>query len=254
MNLLTLFRSAVRPKLTEKFELACSNVDFDVEEGAEGDIPKQSRGLTSISGLAFVIDYEAADGRISQRVVTCRSLSLRADRSYLNAYCHARRATRTFRVDRIREVFDPQSGESLGSPPVCFAAFDPDVKASSNLHWGLSPQSRADLVALLTVAIFVARCDEEYHPLESTAIEAIATRFWLRMELPGDPDIADIVRYADRLAPDGEIFWLSMRRLKAKPELIRLTREAVRIMIAADGMERKAEFYYANEIDEFFLE
>jgi uncharacterized tellurite resistance protein B-like protein len=245
MDFKKLFQRAVRPNVAPSLILTISVVDDDDLLPVEAD-----NELDVVSGLALVLEYAASNGAISQRLISCRKLSDRAGVLYLSAFCHERQALRSFRVDRILTVFDPATGEDLGAGPVHFLNFRADETAKSRLHWGLSPRRRADLIALLTILIFIARCDERYHPLERDSLEAILARFWIRLELPGDPDFEDIITYADRLSPDGEAFWLSVHRVKETPQLIPLLRQAMREVVEADGILNPSEFYWVREVEE----
>lgn len=248
MDLVNLFSSSVKPIVASKLGFKLQAIEVDPsDEPAVLD-----NELGEISGLALLIEYTAADGIVSQRLVTCRKISDRVGGRYLSAYCHHRRALRTFRLDRIVGVFDPKTGEFMGEPQGYLSRFSSNEISNSALNWGISPSRRADLIAILTCLIFIARCDQDYHSLERDALEAIATRFWLRLEIPSDPDLDDILSYADRLAPDGEAFWLSIQRIRSNHDLVPLFKQALRQIIEADGFQHQSEFYWASQVQEFF--
>lgn len=251
MKLRELLLRAVRPSIHSKFNQVILQVpEFDDElEQFEG-LGDQA-GIESLSGLALIIEYENSKKERAQRVVTCKQLSVQGETEYLKAYCHHRKSVRTFRVDRIADVFDPSSGESLSPVQAFFAQFSPDKVTRSGLSWGLSVQKRADLIALLNALVFIARCDREFHPAERSVLESSLSSFWLRMEVAGDPDFDDILDYATRLSPDGETFWLAMQRFAEDRALSGIFRQQVRALIEADGVIREEEAYWALEIDEF---
>lgn len=250
MKLRDLIDRAVKPRLHERFApLLQSQLSYaeDISEEA-GD--SGSEDLT-LSGLSLVIEYEGAQGQRTQRVVTCKQYEVRASKEYLRAYCHHRGAIRSFRVDRIIDIFDPTTGESLSPVQAFFARFAPDKVAKSGLSWGLSVGRRADLIALLNGLVFIARCDKEFHASERACLEGALTNFWLRLELLGDPDFDDILAYAGKLSPDGETFWVAMHRFREEPRLAEIFRRQSQLLIAADGVVRPEETYWSIEIEEF---
>lgn len=251
MKLRDMLMRVVTPKLHEQYGQLCISVtEFDDETELESPI-EEPEELSSLSGLGLVIEYENGSGVRTQRIVTCKQMSLAGGVQYLKAYCHHRAAIRTFRIDRILDVFDPRTGESLSPVQTFFAQFSPDQVSSSGLSWGLSVSRRADLIALLNALVFMARCDREYHPLERSTIEQALTSFWMRLEILGDPDFAEILQYADRLSPDGETFWLAMHRFREEPRLSEIFQRHARLLIEADNVIRSEEAYWLLEITEF---
>ncbi|MDE2563363.1 MAG: hypothetical protein KGL48_14060 [Sphingomonadales bacterium] len=75
------------------------------------------------------------------------------DIEYIEAHCHLRDATRTFRLDRIKEAADPETGEVLSTaefvarmPPYIEPASDPDppVEALAVTGPGKAPKALAE--------------------------------------------------------------------------------------------------------------
>ena len=248
MNLKDVMGHFVRPKLAEDFVISVINPEADESEEME----LANAALDSVSGLAIIIDYVGADKVASQRLITCRQYSVRDGKHYLAAFCHHRQALRHFRVDRIHGVYNPETGESHGDVTEYFAQYTPNEKTQSGLSWNLSVERKADLLAMLNAMVFVARADREYHPLERSSLESAICRFWLWLELAGEPDCDAIINYADRLAPDGEIFWVALHRMQQDPRLPSIFKHSVRELIDADGHIRPEEVYWGNEIDQFF--
>ncbi|WP_156521719.1 WYL domain-containing protein [Croceicoccus pelagius] len=239
------------PRLHARFanllKIGVDQIDEDDHEADAGDESLSS----DISGLSLIIEYEDAAGKTSQRVITCRQLQVRADKSYVQAYCHHRRAHRSFRLDRVIEIFDPRTGETLSPVDAFFAQFDPNKVTKSGLSWGLSVRQRADLVSLLNALVFLARCDRDFHPAEVESIEATVVKFWLEREIAEDCEIEDILDYAERLAPSGEIFWAALHKFKTDESLKRIFKTAAMQLIAADDVIQKEETYWAIEIEDF---
>jgi len=251
MKLSEMLSRAVRPRLHTRFaEMRLEVPEFDDDEPDTEPLSS----VAAVGGLSVVIEYADAKGATSQRLVTCRSLSVRADKQYLSAYCHHRKSPRTFRLDRIVDIFDANTGESLSPAQAFFAGFRPDDTSPSGLSWGLSVGRRADLIALLNALIFIARCDKEFHPAERESLEKALTSFWLRLEILGDPDFDDMLRYADRLAPDGETFWVAMHRFKEDKVLADVFVRHANLLIQADGVIHELEAYWSVEIADFFAD
>jgi len=251
MKLIDLLNRAVRPKLNEKFgNLLVEVPEFD-DESDETDVSLAQSEFDSLSGLSLILEYADSKGRRSQRVVTCKQLSVQAEVQYLKAFCHNRQSIRTFRLDRILDVFDAQSGASLGPAHGFFAQFAPDKVSTLGLSWGLSVANRADLIALLNALVFIARCDREFHPAEQAALETALTSFWIRLEIAGDPDFSAILDYAARLSPDGETFWLAMQRIAGNSRLSTIVKQQLKAIIEADGIVRQEEAFWSLEIEQF---
>lgn len=254
MKLAELLNRAVKPKLHERFgKLEIEVLELE-ESSVEAPDDKSDPELSSLSGLSLIIEYENAKGEMSQRAITCQQLSVRAGKEYLKAYCHQKKAQRTFRVDRFLDIFDAETGESLSPVQAFFAQFSPDKVTKSGLSWGLSVGRRADLIGFLNALIFLARCDKDYHPAERETLEQALTGFWLRLEIAGNPDFEDILSYADKLAPDGEVFWIAMHRFREDPVLESLFKRYSHILIEADGIVQREEAYWSLEIADFFSE
>ncbi|MBD3728621.1 MAG: WYL domain-containing protein [Sphingomonadales bacterium] len=249
MKLREMLHRAVRPQLNVK--LGKIDLTIPEDEDDDEDIPTDLVGDQSLSGLGLLIHYRDSKGKLSQRVISCRQYAVHAGKEYVSAYCHHRAALRSFRIDRIEDIFDPSTGESLSPVQAFFARFAPDKVTKSGYNWGLSVGQRADIIALLNALIFLARCDREFHPAERDSLESALTKFWLDYEIMGDPDFSDILAYADRLAPDGETFWIAMHRFREVPMLARLFQRQARNLIDADGVVHEREAYWAVEIDDF---
>ncbi len=249
MKLREMLSMAVRPRVHNRFsEVGIDIPEFDDDEQHVEPLDD----LGSLGGLSIVIEYTDSKGILSQRLITCRKLSVRAGKEYINAYCHNRKSPRSFRVDRIKDIFDAATGESLSPAQAFFARFQADEISNSGISWGLSVGRRADLIALLNALIFIARCDKDFHSEERASLESALTSFWIRLEILGDPDFDDLLRYADRLAPDGETFWVAMHRLREDPALADIFVRHANLLIQADGVIHEAEAYWSVEIADFF--
>lgn len=240
---------AVEPRLVQDriFEIPAE----DDEVGPDEDGPPSWSELTPIAGVPIIIAYSDAQGRPSERLLTCQRLDAHSKDLYLWAFCHTRRAVRQFRVSRISDVSDPSTGETHRSPEEFFAQFSLNATHASHPGWGLSVGRKADLVALLNALIFLARCDKKYHPLERASLEDVVLSYWLRSEATGEPDIDSILVYADKLSPDAEVFWVSLRRCAASPLLKRLLQSSAQKLVDADGIISPEENYWGGKLDSF---
>lgn len=251
MSLMDYITKAVRPRYHQTFAGILSiEIRDDLDEVLQ---PSEHRGPENVSltGLSVIIEYQDSRGSQAQRSITCRSLYIADSKRYVNAFCHHRQALRSFRLDRVLDVFDPLTGESLSPVLIFFDRFAPNRITKCGLSWGLSVTRRAQLINLLNALVFVARCDKEFHPAERESLERAITRFWLQFDITADCPADDILRYADRLAPDGETFWLALHRIKEDSVLTQVFRRAARLLIEADGIIRSEETYWVIEIDDF---
>lgn len=203
----------------------------------------------SITGRVLIIEYRDTRGQVSNRQITCRNLADRAGTLYLQAWCHARRAPRCFRVDRIAGLADSTSGEIYDVADFFRAA--PREESHSAYHFGLSVRQFADFNAALNVLAFLARCDGRWHPMEGERIEQFVSSYWLRSEIRSDLDLATVRRHVDRLAPDAESFWVSLSRCAEHPVLRPIIRQHAGAVVDADGVHHPQELYWGRMIDEF---
>ena len=247
MKLREMLSKAVRPRLHNTFAGLELSMPDDEEE-----LPPEEQKLDKISGICVIITYEDSKGNSSQRLVTCKQLSVRGGKYYITAFCHHRQAPRSFLIDRIVDVFDANTGECLSPAQAFFAEFEPDQFARSGFSWGLSVGRRADLIALLNALVFLARCDAEFHPAERDSLEHALTSFWLRLEILGNPDFDDILAYADKLAPDGETFWIALHRFREDEALRDIFVANSNRLIQADGDIHERESFWSFEIADFF--
>ena len=245
-------QKVVRPKLHKRFkELTAEIFEDDDSENEFAAVTSEAAQLNSLSGLNLIIEYEDSRGKRSQRIISCRQYLQASGKDYLKAYCHHRSAMRSFRLDRMLDVFDPITGESLSPVEAFFAQFAADEVQKSGLTWGLSVARKADLIALLNALVFLARCDKDFHPAEREAMEQAVSSFWLRLEIAGNPDCEAILAYSDKLSPDSELFWVALHQIKTDDRLASIFRRSGQLLIEADGVVKDVEAYWAIEFSEF---
>jgi hypothetical protein len=201
-----------------------------------------------ISSFVCIVDY--GEGT---RLITCRRIDRIGELHYVGAICHTARGYRQFRCDRITSVYDASTGELIGNGSY-FEQFALDASRERSQTWGLIPSRKAMLVAGLNILAFMARCDGIWHPLEEEIIESFICTMWLRNEWEGDPPVNEILAHAQRLAPDGETFFRSLRQYATSSKSAKIISRAVGDLIAADGVICSTEASWGAEIDAFFSE
>ncbi|WP_026986546.1 helix-turn-helix transcriptional regulator [Fodinicurvata fenggangensis] len=78
---------------------------------AEDDRLVDMDGPDNLDEWPLCLVYEAADGEVTEREVDTLRLVQRKKALYLYAWCHQADDLRTFRVDRIQELTDLETGE-----------------------------------------------------------------------------------------------------------------------------------------------
>lgn len=201
--------------------------------------------LENIEGVACAISYTDSGGRVSERTITCKRLDRKGGTAYLYAWCHVREQVRQFRTDRIREVYDIESGEVI-APHHFFARFSGSDGASPTNLWGLSVAHRADLLAGLNILTFIARCDRDFHADE---LEAVANYVddWAEAHRYSDRlPVDDVSDHVARLAPDSEQFVVSLERVVDRGGTnLALIGDYMDAVIAADGVLHPNEAHWA---------
>jgi len=128
-----------------------------------------------------LIEYADAEGEITRRRITVTSFDQIEGVTYLRARCHERRADRTFRLDRVRQVFAPDgttesvqdffaalrdstvsTSERAPKPRPLPDPNTPDVTPYTALRRAITPG-----LVLLAAS---ARSDETLHPREIDVI------------------------------------------------------------------------------------
>lgn len=185
---------------------------------------------------AFVIVYTDSAGAPSERRIVCHEVYSADSLIYLRARCLERRASRTFRVDRIREVYCGVTGEDLGAPSAVFVPTG--VRAAKPRP----DRNYQRLMRAIVVLMTVARADGRLHPAEADVlwrfIDQNAPVGWPIDERTG------LKEKALRLAPSVTDFRDDFERLlKFEVDLLPAVLEGVIAIAEADGV------YHPREID-----
>ena len=193
-----------------------------------------------VSGCATFVTYRDAEGRRSQRRITCKSLSGDGRPIYLHGYCHERKAARTFKIARIEELVDYRTGEVV----------EAERHFQELRMHGLVPMRDRGLADLAVTMVFMARCDGDFHPLEEEAIEHGLTRYLLRTG-GNDNEIEKVIGSIPAIAPDGDdVVSAISRLLKAAscPSIVRLILDCSGDVMKADGHYRSEEAVWSSKL------
>ena len=79
----------------------------------------QKSGFTILPvGGSFEMDYINLDGVLSRRIIDVRAFVFSGD-GYIQAFCHERRAVRTFKYGGIIGLVDLETGEVINPAHFC---------------------------------------------------------------------------------------------------------------------------------------
>lgn len=205
------------------------------------DMPSlRIRSRDGTSSWACHIRYVNDRGVESERTITCKRLSGYGDISHIDAYCHAKEMARRFRIDRIVELVDVETGEVM----------DAASQFATLQAVGALPYEDKGYSAFVQIAAFMAKCDGHYHPMEADALEAAITAYVLRFG-GGDVQIADTMARLPAIAPDGGDVAKAVKRLKVSPigaRVSRLILDHCGLIMDADGQHHTAEIAWAVEL------
>lgn len=211
---------------------------------AQGEsVPSPPRRDRSSSWSAY-IRYENARGEESERRITCQKVARAVGGLDLmvTAFCHEAGALRQFRVDRIAELVDLETGELV----------DPQPHFEKLRLEGL-PFSDAGLEALAKILVFVVRCDGCEDWREWDAVERAMTSYALRYG-SSETDMDETLAAVRPLAPDSRDFCRALGQVLRAPSEVKrgvadLVGRACADVIDADGRHMQAELHWGEAID-----
>lgn len=198
------------------------------------------------SGWAAFLTYRDSAGQVSERRITCRSISGEGQPVYFSGYCHERKAPRTFRIDRVVELVDYDTGELV----------DPLRRFADLRMHGLLPMRDRSLADLAVAMVFMAKCDGEYHPMEESAIEDGLSRYLIRCG-GSDNEMLKVMDSLPSVAPDSDDAADALDRLlaaQACPSIARLILDSSSNVMAADGKFREAETLWSSKLTQLLHE
>ena len=192
------------------------------------------------SGFATYIEYKNSKGERSERRIVCKSITLGRGGTTIGALCIESDAFKTFRLDRITNMVDIETGE-LVDPVEVFAQLQMCGALKTTDH------ALRDLASLF---VFMAKCDGEYHPLEEAAIHDAIDSYCLRFG--GSTAMAEDVQFGcGKLAPDGSDMIVLLDNLGKHHNgkaLARFALDRCGKVIDADGVHPDDEFTWAMDL------
>lgn len=195
------------------------------------------------SSWSCQIVYVDSKGAGSERQITCSKLDGYGAVTHIQAYCHSRERPRTFKIESIRELVDLSTGEVVDDPVSHFA-----MLATS----GALPFQDKGFIAFTQIALFMAKCDGDYHPMEAEALEAAVTAYVMRFG-GDDAMIEGVLLRSPAIAPDGRDVQLAVKRLRASPigrQATRLILDHSSLIMDADGAHHSSEIRWALELSD----
>ena len=116
------------------------------------DLPQEVRGINL--NLLVQIDYVDSMGNESTRPITIKQASLSINNEYyLKAYCHEKKAMRTFKLSRIENMVDIETGEAIEDIGNYF------LERFNDSPVGIITKVLQDLEPQLLILVYMARAD-----------------------------------------------------------------------------------------------
>lgn len=189
----------------------------------------------SSAPIALFIVYRDSAGAETKRRITCKCYE--ADKGNLRAWCHERQAFRRFKLARVTECVIAATGEEIS-----IAAL------AAMLPLGESPAGDQRLTRILTLLVFLMKCDGKAHAAEREVIEDAAGSYAMRFD-GNDATVARAVRGALALAPDVDDAIAALRWIEASADarqIARLVLPFIDRVIEADGVIASQEAYFGG--------
>ncbi len=205
-----------------------------------GDVTRPIRDHSS--GWAGFIVYTDAKGEISERRIVVKRIEGYGRAETVFAWCCERSAYRRFLIGKISELIDVETGEVL----------DPQMHFNQLANEGAIGTTDKSLADLVTILVFLARCDGEAHSVEMDVVEDAILNHVMRFG--GDPKLAQkTARNARRLAPDADDFLAALVRIGKHPDralLATMILDAAADVMAADGRMATEELHWFLPVSE----
>lgn len=224
------------PVLTPSgFEVAKLPLVDDDEPATEQTVEPD----VDVFGQAFVLIYVDSKGEISERRVIGRACYNLNENIMFRAKCLERQSVRTFRVDRISQLFCGVTGEQLS--PIT------DYLSPNETLDGDNSKNQNSLRAATRVLMTLARSDGHVHPKELEVIDNFLNSARDRLDL--SVNIDNLRSYARRLAPDFENFIETAEAaLRGQRMFAFQLIEAARVLVKADGAVTREEHVLIDDL------
>lgn len=217
--------------------------DFDPVHDISDDVSGYEPEVDDFVPVTFDIEYLDAKGaRTARRITLIRTGETQAGIQTIMAFCHWRKALRTFRVNRIACCVDPLTGEVR----------------SAGEYLRIFSQSRAPIAdhvlgRFVTALVYMSFCDGSEHPSEWAAIEAAITGYALRYD-GTDETVAQGMAMARRINPSTNDFAVALHALSQARDvrgLAQLTLYHCGRVVEADGLIRSIEMRELQKVQHF---
>lgn len=228
-------REFLQMRVTPRPEMVYSSIVED-----EDDAPTGSDNRDDSSSWACRIFYRDSKGVEGERDITCMKLDGYGAATHIQAYCHRRERPRTFKVGNIIELLDLSTGEMV----------DPIGHFEMLAASGALPFEDKGFTAFTQIALFMAKCDGSYHPMEVEALEAAIVAYVMRFG-GDDAMIEQAMQRSPAIAPDGRDVLLAVKRLRSSPigkQASRLILDHSSTIMDADGQHHSKEVAWAVEL------
>jgi hypothetical protein len=215
--------------------------DFDEsEEGSFWDVDKPFR-VSSV--LNF--DYTAASGKKTNRTVEVRQIGAARQGALLIGFCRLRNDMRTFRIDRISECSDAETGEVIDN---VYSYLQKRFECSAQFSVA---RLYAEEFDTLRVLIYAAKADGRF----TVAEKKIVCDLCKNISNDNRLDVDDVrYLYGEIKAPSRVAFELSVDHLSSKPvEYKKRLIDAVERMISSDKKIHPEETAALNFIYQHFF-
>lgn len=242
-------KSPKRPSFAKaEYELGCDlDDDNSLKEGLSGADPD-----SDYVGMTVGVQYQDENDQVSKRWVSIiKFANSFAGYHSIRGYCFMREDLRTFRLDRIVNLFN-EDGQPYDVSELL------NIKTNDNnhqlYHSIIETKSWPMLRDGLRVLIAVARSDGYLHPKEILVLIDYATNEAKRLGYPlNNSDILHLENYIQKQQPSGEVVSQCLIRLcDAGDEIQNIISEYLQKTIYADGILAKEEIELSAEIHRRF--
>lgn len=199
-----------------------------------------------LAGMTIGVEYVDVDKSVSRRWVTIVAFADNLEgRPAILGHCFMREGLRTFRVDRIINIFNEQGDSHDVREFLHLDAHATKAKVASAAYRSVCRDG-------LRVLIAVARADGHLHPKEVEIIMDYAQAEGQRLGVEKNAkDLEALKHYIERQQPSGSVVSACLKRLSEKDdETQNILLKYLEMTIYADGILDDAEVDISNVIKE----
>ncbi len=228
----------------------------DAEDTLGAGPGSEDERLGYAEGQSFAIEYEDAEGNESVRRITVWSIEeSTAGTVTLVARCHERKATRRFRIDRIKAVID-YDGEVFSPPDEFFVetfGMSPEMLKGLSNEDALEDLRRAKNILRDEIRLLAALGHADGQLDEREIDEILIYGDWrlgrndLMLE---QAQLAQLRRYIARTRPTREMLMKSIDRIQSRfePEGLKRLFMAAHAVVKADGEAHEDEMALLEDL------